>query len=116
MNQTAAQPPTISETPSVGIEADTHNEERFEFNLPFRCITMHYGKSTEILPTLNWDCKTILWLDYDTRLEADVLADVSYFCASAVAGSVLIVTVDARPGDADPDERLDDLRARVGKD
>lgn len=101
----------------ISIERDVSNRKRFEFNCPFNCIRMAFGNSTEILPTLTWHVKTILWLDYDSTLESSVLTDVKYFCASAVPGSIIIVTVNAEPSELDPKKlRLDELRNSLGKE
>lgn len=101
----------------VSIEKDVHNRKRFEFNCPFRCVQMVFGESTAVLPTLKWDSKTILWLDYDGALEPSVLADVRLFCAQAQAGSVLVVTVNADPAEYDPEKpRIEEFKKRLGKE
>ncbi len=81
----------------ISIERDLEKQERFRFNRPFGCIELRFGDSNEILPTLPWDVRTIVWLDYDYQLDKGVLTDISWFCANALSGSVLVVTVDARP-------------------
>lgn len=105
----------------LSIEHDVENRDRFEFNRPFSCVEICYGESTEVLPTLDWDLRTILWLDYDCQLDHSVLADLELFCTAAQPGSVLIVTVDARP-DRPPDGypinehdayRLEQLKKRL---
>jgi len=101
----------------VSIERDISNRPRFEFNRPYNCIRMLFGESNEVLPTLAWNAKTILWLDYDGSLESSVLTDVKYFCASAVPGSVIIVTVNAEPLELDERKpRLEELKKSLGKD
>lgn len=116
----------------ISIERDEENEARFRFNRPFSCIRIEFGESTEVLPKLSWDTKTIIWLDYDGKLNNGVLADVSFFCASAVSGSMIIVTVNAHPersdsvnevlGDASPnaeelaEHRLQQFTDRIGED
>jgi hypothetical protein len=98
-------------TDMVSIEKDEQNRERFEFNVPFDCVEMMYGNSTDILPTLAWQSRTIAWLDYDGPLTAEVLADVSFFVANAPSGSVIVISVNANPGDTDAqgeDERHND--------
>lgn len=108
---------SLGMTQMISIE-DTkkRNEQRFNFNRPYSCVKMEFGNSRDVLPKLSWSQRTILWLDYDkkTGLDPDHLADVGYFCASAVPGSVLVVTVDAREGDP-PDERLDSLVKRLAE-
>jgi hypothetical protein len=101
----------------VSIERDIANRKRFEFNRPFNCIKIAFGTSSEILPTLPWSVRTILWLDYDGSLESSMLADVRYFCASAPSGSVILVTVDAEPGILDEQKpRLEELKRSLGRD
>jgi Putative O-methyltransferase len=100
----------------TSIEVMKEYEIRFEFNRPYRCINLLFESSTEALPKLNWDRRTILWLDYDDPggLKMECLTDISTFCAVARSGSILIVTVDARPGE-NPEKRLTELDARLGE-
>lgn len=84
-------------TDMISIERDVQNKVRFEFNRPFRCIKLQFGESNTVLPTLDWSMRTILWLDYDGTLDTSVLADVSYFCANAHPGSMILVSVNAYP-------------------
>lgn len=79
----------------LSIEKNTNEAVRFEFNKPFRCIKIKFGHSDAILPTLPWNVKTILWLDYDGSLNKNCLSDIATFCAKCPAGSVLIVTINA---------------------
>jgi hypothetical protein len=105
----------------VSIEKDDFNRKRFEFNKPFDCIRLEFGLSNDVIPRLNWNEKTILWLDYDTKLDGTALADIKFFCAFAPVASVLIVTVNAQPdeipGSGDINEyRLEQLKNRVGEE
>lgn len=101
----------------ISIERDAPNRKRFEFNRPFNCIQMLFGESSEVIPTLSWNAKTILWLDYDGSLVPSVLSDIRFFCASASAGSVIIVTVNAEPAELDVESpRVDKLQKQLGKD
>jgi len=99
----------------VSIEKDVENQSRFRFNRPFACIHLHFGRSNDVLPTLRWGTKTILWLDYDGRLDSGALTDISHFCSAAQAGSVIVISVNAMPDPANQD-RLRSLRARVGNE
>ena len=107
-------------TEMISIEAaDEEDKKRFSFNRPYRCIKVKFGLSRYVLPTLSWNRKTILWLDYDYALDLDVLADVKCFCANAGSGSIMVVTVDARghdpDGPDDPEKRLSWLKQRLGE-
>ncbi|WP_135556456.1 O-methyltransferase [Paenibacillus cymbidii] len=89
-------------TNMISIEKDIENQERFEFNKPFNCIEMQFGLSQEILPTLQWDYKSIIWLDYDTQINEDVLTDVNTIFSNIISGSVVVFTCNAhyRPNQA----------------
>lgn len=108
----------------VSIEEDVNNQNRFKFNRPFSCVRMELGKSTSILPRLSWREKSIVWLDYDGVLTADVLNDVSFCLANVPSGSMLIVSLNANPEMFDnsvlpemrPEKRLESLKERVGTD
>lgn len=116
----------------ISIEKDAHARDCFEFNKPYKCVNIEYKPSSRVLPGLDWQFKTIVWLDYESRLDEPVLSDVGSVCAGACSGSLLIVTVNAHP-ERDPDEatrkefrddtgedfnlddyRLRELRKRVG--
>ena len=105
-------------TSTLSIERDVDNEQRFLFNKPFSCIDIEFGDSNAVLPTLSWDVRTILWLDYDNKLDAEALTDIGFFSSNAIPGSMLVVTVDADPEDIGEEEvgenRLHLLKSRVG--
>src|SRR6266404_4405372 len=69
-------------TDMVSIEGFNDARQRVEFNRPYSCIKMKWGKSNEMLPTLEWKKRTIVWLDYDVRLNRDVLADLRLIVAN----------------------------------
>jgi len=56
-----------------------------------------FGNSVEVLPTLSWDMRTIIWLDYDGTLTKDVLADIQFVLSNLSMGSMFIVSVNAEP-------------------
>ena len=101
-------------TKMVSIEKDIENRRRFKFNRPFVCIQLRFGHSNDVLPTINWRSRTIVWMDYDSRLSPAVFTDINHFCIHAIPGSVFLLTVDAR--DDRPDEdRLKLLQHRIGE-
>ncbi len=81
----------------VSIEREVEKERRFEFNKPFRCIQLQMGDSGAILPQLDWGKRVIVWLDYDGKLSASVLADVATVCSKARSGSLVLVSVNVQP-------------------
>ena len=98
----------------VSIEKATTKEARFELNRPYGSIKLLFGESTERLPELDWEVRTILWLDYEDMLNSDGLADIGTFCRSCTPGSLLVVTVNAHPERGTDEQRLEALRDRVG--
>jgi hypothetical protein len=100
-------------TNMIDVEADTDHEERYRFNRPFSCIDIHFGWSSEVLPKLPWNMRSILWLDYDYALNASVLDDVRLFVSNPYPGSVLLVTLDARSNPTE-EESLDNLKLELG--
>jgi len=103
----------------ISIEKDKHNEERFLFNKPFSCIKMEFDASHNVLPKLDWEkIPTILWLDYDGKLDKDKISDVNTFFTNAMAGSVFVLSINAQP-DIFPEmtvkkDRHTELAKRVG--
>lgn len=111
-------------TNMISIERDVQNIERYEFNKPYKNIRIMHGESSQVLVGLPWDMRTIVWLDYDGRLDKSVLQDVETFCMKAHPVSVLIVSVNAQTEEFDPDKknleigeaRLAQLKERVGEE
>jgi hypothetical protein len=109
----------------ISIEKRDEDKARFEFNNPFDCIRMEYGDSSDVLPSLEWDLKTIVWLDYDGPLTESFLQDIACTSMNLVSGSILVVTVDV---EADPppnppfteeevqNHRLEEFKKRVGNE
>ena len=87
----------------LSIEKDAYAEECFEFNKPYKCVRIDCRPASDVLPGLDWQSKTIAWLDYESKLDEIVLSDVVSVCAKACSGSVLVVSLNAHP-DSDPDE------------
>jgi hypothetical protein len=90
----------------INIEVEGADQERFEFNKPFACIQMMYGDSSEVFPDLAWrDELTVVWLDYDRRLNGHMIEDIEFLAASLQPWSLLIVTVRAKAADYGSEEK-----------
>lgn len=101
----------------ISIEEQVQDRPRIESNRPFACIRVLYGTSTDQLPYLDWSPLTIAWLDYDGRLDRNVLADTAWFFANAVPGSVYIATVNVQdPNPTPPATTLGEITEAVGAD
>jgi hypothetical protein len=80
----------------VSIEKNEDDRERFEANVPFASIEMLWGNTSSELPKLRLDLRSIIWMDYDGRLDRSVLADIAHIASEASGGSVLAITVQCR--------------------
>jgi len=103
----------------TSIEKEEEDKDRFEFNRPYDKINLEIGDANSILPGIGWNKKIILWLDYDEKLKKNMLTDIGTFISRALAGSIILVTINVGP-DQLPDknnkkERYEQLVDRVGK-
>ncbi|MCS0791769.1 hypothetical protein NX021_27025 [Cytobacillus firmus] len=76
----------------ISVEHDIDNEERFRFNVPFNCIEWIPGTSNEVLPDLDWEEESIVWLDYDDSFNKDMIQDIKTLSANLISGSMLIIS------------------------
>jgi hypothetical protein len=106
---------TLGISDMISIEKNDYAKECFEFNRPYRAIDLQFGYSNAILPRCSWDKHTILWLDYDGRLDRSVLADSDTFCLRASSGSVLVVSVNAEPDREPTSESRSVIEAESGE-
>lgn len=97
----------------VSIE-NAPNIERYESNKPYQCVTVIGGHTGDVLPRINWDGLSIVWLDYETQLTQSEISDISYLCSKLIPGSVLAVTLNAHPGSLS--DRRNRLASNVGND
>ena len=95
----------------VSIEKEITKEKRFKYNKPFNCIKLFMEHSNNILPTLNWKGKSIVWLDNDDKLDDHILSDIQTVCSSVESGSVVLISVNVKPERLN--ERVTDLKKRI---
>ena len=107
----------------VSIEQrDTPAEQaRVTFNRPYGHIAMAWGPSHQRLPEISWRKRSIVWLDYDSHVDAAILEDIQLVVSQLVSGSCLIVTVCCEPKRVDFSSnagavRLAKLTNSVGKE
>ncbi len=78
----------------ISIDRQKDREKRFLFNRPFSNITVKIGTTTEILPTIDLERPTLIWLDYDDVLKDYMFADIDTALEKLQSGSILILTVN----------------------
>ena len=79
----------------ISIERVGAHKSRFEFNRPFANVDIRIGAAKQHLPSLDWDKRLILWLDYDDALWRGILDDVHTVAMRAKSGLALAVSVQA---------------------
>ncbi len=94
---------SLNITDMVCVEKEEDDRDRFEFNKPFQFININFGKSSEILPSIDLNTRTIAWLDNESVLNSEILGDINWFFTRAPQGSVFVVTVNAHPIPSDGD-------------
>jgi hypothetical protein len=79
------------------IEGEARWVPRMEFNKPLRCITVHNGETTYVLPKIALgSARAVVWLDYDKGLgAAPVFQDIQILCEELQSGSVVVITLNA---------------------
>lgn len=94
----------------ISIERDSSSKDKYIFNQPFKCIDVKFGESNDILPTLNYDSPSILWLDYDKRFSPPMMNDIDTFSQSCSSGSILLISFNSQP------HRLENLQREFDTD
>lgn len=91
----------------ISIEGEGAAETRARFNLPLACIDLMMGRTAETLPKIGFGDKPhIVWLDYESRVDPGVLADIESVAVRAKPGSINDLGAD-RPEPANPREKND---------
>lgn len=81
----------------ISIEADTSSIERYEWNRPFKGISVVPGRASTVLSSIDWRKLSIVWLDYTSQLTMEVISDATTLARVLIPGSVLAITLNAQP-------------------
>lgn len=78
----------------VSIEATEEADEqtRFSHNNPYAGLTLHFGHSSKVLPTLDLGKRSLVWLDYDGSLSRSMANDLATVGRQAPSGTFVGVT------------------------
>lgn len=82
----------IREMISIEETSDENEQDRFGRNKPYAGLALHFGHSSEILPTLNFQKKSIVWLDYDGLLTRSMATDMAIVAENLTSGSFIGAT------------------------
>ncbi len=81
----------------TSIEHNFSGRKRYEFNRPYGEVDVLIGRAGARLRDVDWSGLRIVWLDYESALDEDVLGDVAQISQRLQPGSVLIVSVNSEP-------------------
>lgn len=93
----------------ISLEREENHRVRFEFNRPFGCVEIRFRRKDDPLPQLPWDRRSIVWLDFDGKLNSSALADLSSVVQNVSSGSIVCVSVNAEA--ERPPQEVEDLNA-----
>lgn len=96
----------------ISLEGREGLMDRCVWNRPFDCIEVRSTSVEAALAELRSDVPTIMWLDYEDKLDAGILSQLAEACEVLAPRSMLIATVNASP-DA-PKTRVRNFRRRFG--
>jgi len=106
-------------TDLISIEKEEKDKGRFRFNRPYKCIRLRFGDANDVLPTISWAKKIILWLDYDYKFNESMLTDIGTFISRAQTGSVILLTMDVTSDNLQREKRdksrYEQLTERINK-
>lgn len=88
----------------ISIEHDKPGIKRYDFNKPFKCVTVEPGNACDLLPDLDWSRPSVVWMDETEHLSADILNLIGAVVRQLVSGSLIALTVAAARLDGDDDK------------
>ena len=95
----------------ISLEQDERIQKRIEYNKPFNNIEVVFKSAEEYIGSIDTDMSYVAWFDYDYTVSGSVLSDVVNASAVLSVGSILLVTVDAKPPKRQ--STIEDFRAFV---
>lgn len=85
----------ISDLISIEDVDAAEDRDRFERNKPYDGVDLHFGNASDVLPTLNFKRRSLVWLDYDNALRRSMANDLATVVRDIPSGSFVGVTVAA---------------------
>ena len=72
-----------------------YSKEKLEFNKPYAQIQIEHEDSTKVLTKLDLSKPTIIWLDYDNRLEPFMFDDLNIVLQDIPIGSIYVMSCNS---------------------
>ncbi len=88
---------TLGISRMICIEREQKDADRFNFNVPFGAVELRFGEASDVLPQLDWEQPSIVWLDYDGRLDESKLSDIGGLIQGLPSGSLFLASFSVEP-------------------
>jgi len=82
-------------TDMVSVEKEATRELRLRFNKPFECIKLILREYSDAFADLNWEKRSVVWLDFDDILRPELFDDLKRTLLKVKSGSIIFVSVNA---------------------
>lgn len=82
----------VKDLVSIEDTVDAAEQTRFRHNNPYAGLTLHFGHSSAVLPTLDFSKRSLVWLDYDGALSRSMANDLATIGRHAQSGTFVAVT------------------------
>lgn len=82
-------------TDMVSVEKESSRERRLRFNKPFDCVNLILAEYSDAFADLNWDKRSIVWLDFDDILRPELFDSLKRTLLKVQSGSIVFVSVNA---------------------
>jgi len=76
------------------LEKEVDIEKRMNFNKPYKFIDLQIDDFSNFISNLRNDKKYFIWLDYEGRLDEDIISDIRSVVNTLEVGSIFIITVN----------------------
>lgn len=95
----------------TSIEKNPSDEKRFRFNKPYGFIDFKISDAKDYLPDrLDWNDKLFIWLDYDGKIDEDIISSINLIASKAKSLDIFIITVNADSLDLMKEGVFDDFK------
>lgn len=74
------------------IEGGDYSIQKLNLNIPFSCISILHGMSTQELQSIDLKKPSIIWLDYDDTLSMTIFQDINIVFNSILPGSMFLIS------------------------
>lgn len=100
----------------TSIEADIDHKEKYDFNVPLKCIEMYYGYVNEYIDSYEGDdTPKFFWLDYDYSMNKSMLDDCNKLVNKLKSGDIFFVSFNSMLASKRKEETIIDYSKRVKK-